>query len=100
MKSGFSIEWTDYALQELSATFQYLEDNFTEREMKNLAVEIEAVLKLISYNPKTFQRTDVEGARKVVVKKHNTLFYRETGKNKVEILSFFSNRQNPIKRKY
>ncbi len=29
----------------------------------------------------------------------NTLYYREKENNKVEILSFFSNRQNPDKRK-
>jgi len=100
MKSGFSIEWTDYALQELSATFQYLENNFTEREMKNLAVELDTVLKLIANNPKTFQSTDVPNMRKVIVKECNTLFYRVKNDQIVEILSFFSNRQNPIKSKY
>ena len=100
MKSGYKIEWTDYALEELAKTIEYLEKNFTERELKNLSVEIEAVIKLISQNPKTFQKTDVEDVRKVVVKKFNTLFYRQKGSDTVEILSFFSNRKNPDKRKY
>ena len=90
------IEWTDYALDELKSTFQYLELNFSDREMKNLAVELEVVLKLIANNPKAFQKTDVSGVRRVVIKKYNTLFYRESN-NRVEVLSFFSNRQDPNK---
>ena len=37
--------------------------------------------------------------RKAVILKYNTLYYR-IKKNTIEILSFFSNRQNPAKAKF
>jgi len=98
MKSGYKILWTDHALNELSDTYEYLELHFTERELKKLSTELERTLNLISQNPYLFPISELKGVRRVVVKRFNTLFYREKGKY-IEILSFFSNRQNPNKRK-
>ena len=39
-----------------------------------------------------------KGVRRVVIMKYNTLYYRVIDK-RVEILTCFSNRQNPIKNK-
>lgn len=35
MKNGYRILWTDNALIELKKTVDYLEQNWTERELKN-----------------------------------------------------------------
>jgi len=94
MESGYKILWTDYALKELANTYEYLEVNFTTRELKKLSTEIDATLKLISRNPKLFPISKSKGIRRVVIKKFNTMYYREK-ENAIEILSFFSNRQNP-----
>ena len=99
MKSGYKIEWTDNALNELKATYQYLEENWTEKELRNLSSEIERTIKLISENPKLFPLSEKKKIRRVIVKKLNTLYYREVKKSKIEILSFFSNRQDPNRRK-
>ena len=98
MESGYRILWTDHALNELSETYEYLEANFTEREMKKLSVKIDKTLKLISHNPGLFSISEFEGIRKIVIEKFNTMYYREKN-NYIEIISFFSNRQNPTKRK-
>ncbi len=99
MKSGYKIVWTDCALDELAGTIEYLEKYFTEKELKKLAREIEKKLNLISENPLIFPVSDKINLRKVVVEKYNTLYYRikEEG---IEIISFFSNRQSPAKRKF
>ena len=81
------------ALSELEATYNYLEENFSEREMKNLAVEIERVLQLISNNPSLFMDSNKAEIRKVPILKFNTLYYWKVNKSTVEILSFYSNRQ-------
>lgn len=99
MKSGYKIQWTDNALNELKATYKHLEENWTEKELRNLSTEIERTIKLISNNPQIFPISDKMNIRKAVIKKLNTLYYRETEKNIIEILSFFSNKQNPSKRK-
>jgi len=33
MKNGYNIKWSDHALAELKRTFEYLEENWTEREL-------------------------------------------------------------------
>jgi plasmid stabilization system protein ParE len=60
MKSGYKIYWTDFALKELADTIAYLEENWTVKELQNLASEIEENLLLISQNPYLFQSSDVK----------------------------------------
>lgn len=98
MESGYKILWTEHALYELAATYDYLGINFTERELKNLSTDIDKTLNLISRNPNIFPTSDSHGIRRVVIKKFNTLYYRKK-LNSIEVLSFFSNRQNPNIRK-
>ena len=99
MTNGYKILWTDFALSELEKTIEYLEKNWTERELRNLAIEIEQTLTLLSHNPNLFQSSDIKKEiRRVVVAKHNTLYYRVKN-NTIEIISFFSNRQSPKKMK-
>ncbi|RXR30628.1 type II toxin-antitoxin system RelE/ParE family toxin [Flavobacterium piscinae] len=99
MKSGYRILWTDNALLELKKTVNYLEQNWTERELKKLATQLEKTLQLISQNPYLFQASDVKkNVRRAVILSVNSMYYRIL-ENENEILSFFSNRQNPDKRK-
>jgi len=99
MISGYRILWTDFALIELEATIEYLLEKWTEKELESLALKIEEALELISMNPNLFQFSDVKkGIRRVVIAKYNTMYYR-TKEDSVEIISFFSNRQNPSRRK-
>ncbi|OYU83958.1 MAG: hypothetical protein CFE24_08845 [Flavobacterium sp. BFFFF2] len=99
MKSGYKILWTDLALKELEQTIQYLEEYWTEKELRNLAQNIEEKLMLISQNPNLF-RTSVykREIRQVVILKYNTLYYR-VNNEQIEVISFFSNRQSPDKKK-
>lgn len=94
MENGYEIYWTDHALKELKKTYNYLELNFTETELRKLSIEIEAVLRLISTTPDLFPMSNSIGIRRVVIKKFNTMYYRKKNK-RIEILSFFSNRQRP-----
>jgi hypothetical protein len=99
MKSGYKILWTNNALKELESTIEYLIKKWTDKEIQNLALRIEETLELISNNPNLFQSSDVKKSiRRAVISKYNTMYYRTKGEN-IEILSFFSNRQNPKKRK-
>jgi plasmid stabilization system protein ParE len=89
MKSGYSILWTDHAIKELEETIAYLNINWTEKEIKQLAIKLEETLELIALNPNLFQSSDIKkDVRRVVVAKYNTLYYRTKG-NTIEIISFF-----------
>lgn len=93
MKSGYSIYWTENALNELSDTINYLEKKFTEKEIKKLVKHIEITFVLISQNPDIFPKSEMKDIYKVVILKFNTLYYR-TKDEQIQILSFFSNRQS------
>jgi plasmid stabilization system protein ParE len=99
MEDGYKILWTDHALSELSEVYQYLELNFTDRELKRLSIEIEKTIRLISINPTLFPFSKSKSIRRAVIMKYNTLHYRENG-NIIEILSFFNNRKNPKRNKF
>ena len=99
MKNGYKILWTDNALKELEKTIEYLEENWTEKELQSLALQLEETLMLVSQNPNLFQVSDIKKEiRRVIILSHNTLYYR-IGATHIEIISFFSNRQSPKKRK-
>lgn len=97
MKSGYKIRWTDHALFELEDTIQYLEKNWTERELKNFSKELDHTIELISRNPDLFQPASNNiTVRRAVVAKFNNLYYRQNNET-IEILSLFPNRQDPDK---
>jgi len=98
MVNGYNIFWTDHALNELSNTIEYLEENWTKKDLKNFAIKLDNALKLISTNPYIFQNSELTGIRRAVVAKHNSLYYRLNNET-IEILSFFSHSQNTNKRK-
>lgn len=94
MKSGYDVFWTDNALEDLDATIEYLATNFSDKEIRLLIKELERTISLVSKNPFLFPRSKSKHIFKAVVLTYNTMFY-QVKKNKVEILSFYSNRQNP-----
>jgi len=98
MKNGYRIFWTDFALEELEKTIEYLKENFSEKELKNLAESIEENLILISKNPNLYQVSEAKkDLRRIVILRYNSLYYRIKN-DTIEIISFFSNRQNPRKK--
>ena len=85
-------------MEELSETVGYLEREFSQKEIDILGDEIERISSIISQNPNIFPKSDRLQTRKAVILKFNTLYYRIMNE-KVEILSFFSNRQSSKKKK-
>ena len=77
MKSGYKIKWTHHAFSELKDTFEYLEENWTEKELIKLSKEIERTIKLISANPELFPKSKKANVRKAVVNKLSTIYYRK-----------------------
>ncbi len=98
MKSGYKVFWTKNAIKELERTFEYIALSFSEKELINLSLEIEKVINIIAINPQIFPVSDIKYIRRAVILRLNTLYYRIID-DRVEILSFFSNRKNPENRK-
>ncbi len=47
MTNGYRILWTDFALKELEKTIEYLQENWTEKELHNLASKLEETITLL-----------------------------------------------------
>ncbi|MEH6408126.1 MAG: type II toxin-antitoxin system RelE/ParE family toxin [Leeuwenhoekiella sp.] len=99
MKSGYKVLWTNHALSELKETIEYLEQNWTDRELKNFVAKLDHTIELISRSPNIFPSSfEKKEIHKAVVEKHNNLYYR-INENTIEILSLFSNQKNPDSKK-
>lgn len=99
MKSGYKIFWTDHAISELKNTLEYLKNNWTEKELQIFSSKLDHTIEIISRSPEIFPASsEKKNIRKAVVEKNNNLYYR-INKNSIEIISLFSNRKNPNKKK-
>lgn len=94
MKNGYKILWTQNAVEELKGIVEYLEENWTQKELRNFTHELDHTIELISKNPELFQTSKVKkDVRRAVIAKYTNLYY-QTSTDSVEILSLFSNRQS------
>ncbi|MDR3339472.1 MAG: type II toxin-antitoxin system RelE/ParE family toxin [Candidatus Symbiothrix sp.] len=95
------IEWTQNAQKELNTVYDYLEENWTQREIVNFSRQLENILSIIIrfpfIYPSSKQRDTV---RRCVISKQSSLYYQvNIEKEKIIILSFFDNRRNSNKLK-
>ncbi|MFV0591418.1 MAG: type II toxin-antitoxin system RelE/ParE family toxin [Draconibacterium sp.] len=95
MKSTFKLVWSDEAIQNLKNIIDYLEQNWTKKEIQKFVRLLDKKLQLIASNPFIFaESTYSAGLRRSVVSKHTSIFYRITNQE-VRIITLFDNRQNP-----
>ena len=60
MKIGYEILWTENALNELEKTISYLKENWTEKEIRKLALAVEKTVLLLTKNPLLFPESDIK----------------------------------------
>lgn len=91
--------------EEASLTFANLVTNisnrFTEREANVFLEQAFSTIDAIELYPKLYPTINIRGlknVRKAVIHPHSTLFY-EIGKDQIELLFFWDNRDNPAKLK-
>ncbi|HCQ29045.1 MAG TPA: hypothetical protein DIU39_02090 [Flavobacteriales bacterium] len=99
MKSGYKVLWTNNAIKELKTIIKYLEINWTRKELTAFSTKLDHTIEIISKSPEIFPASfEKKEVRKAVIDKNNNLYYRIKN-NTIEILSVFSNVQNPKKKK-
>ena len=95
MKNIYKIIWSDEALKNLKAISNYLEKNWTEKELKQFAKLLDNRLNSIKSNPNLFpifnHSTNV---RRCVLSKQTTIYY-QIADMEVRLITLFDNRQNP-----
>jgi plasmid stabilization system protein ParE len=96
------ISWTPTARKTYFKVIAYLEESWTKREIQNFVNEVESILREIKKDPYMFEASRRrKNVRKGFITKHNTLYYRvKPGKQEIELITFWDNRQDPNKLAY
>ena len=97
MDSETQIIWSAKAKMTYFRVLDYLNKNWSQRELIQFNKRTEIVLQSIKRNPEIFPVTKKhKNIRKAIIDKNNSCFYKvDRYKNKIFLLTFFDNRQNP-----
>jgi plasmid stabilization system protein ParE len=98
---AYKIVWSQLAIETYISNIEFLEVNWTEREIIRFINVVKRRLLLLSSNPFLATVTNKrKNVRKTVIQRRVVLFYRvKPGKKEIELIRFWSTRQNPGKLK-
>lgn len=96
------ISWTPTARQTYFKVLDYLSEAWTRREVENFIYETEHTIAQITKNPQMFKASKKKkNVRKGFTTKYNSLYYRiKPRKKEIALITFWDNRQDPLKIKY
>lgn len=94
MKNISKVIWSAEAVDNLEKIIAYLEANRTEKEIKKFVIKLEKQISVIKEHPLSFPTSQLIEARKSVLSKQTTIFYK-VYENAIYIVTIFDNRQNP-----
>ena len=95
MKSGYRIDWTVEALNNLDDIIDYLTNRWSNREISIFYKLLDKRLELLSKSPHIFPDSELKTNVKRSVLSKQTTVYFEVKTNSLVILSLFDNRKNP-----
>lgn len=95
---ALKISWTPQAKDGLRNTLDYLEENWTIREILQLESNLNTLLRNISSSPLIYPNSLLASdLRKALVDKNNYLVYRvDISKKMIKIIDFRSTKSRPI----
>lgn len=89
--------WSPKAEETFDKIIEYLQKNWTEKEVVNFANRTNKIINIIRLNNVSFRRSEKKDIYEIPITKHNILLYR-IHKNHIELLRFYDTRQNPKKK--
>lgn len=95
---AYTIIWLPKAEERLKEIVDYLEQNWSEKEIQKFLKRTVRVLHFISENPFMYRRSAKKHIHEALITKHNMLIYRIKNDTEVELLTIFDTRQNPRKK--
>lgn len=97
MKSGLKIRWTEEATKNLESIIEYLETNWTSKEVKKFFQKLEKQLLLLSIFPEAYSLSlKKKKIHRCVFTKNLTIYYT-VDEEFLVLLSIFDTRQHPSK---
>ena len=91
------IIWTPEAEKTNDLIIDYLEKNWSKKEVVAFIEKVNSIVLHISLHPLAYRSAGKEDAREAVITKHNLLLYRITS-NKIYLLYFWDTRKNPSRK--
>jgi plasmid stabilization system protein ParE len=94
---ALTVKWTLQAEKGLGKVIEYLEKEWTVKEILQLEKNINQVIHQIGLNPELYPKSEKnKQLRKIVVDKNNYLVYKLNKKSKtLEIINFRGTKQKP-----
>jgi len=93
---ALKIIWSAKAKNGLSKVIEYLQREWTQREITNLGENITSTLSAISSSPEIFPKSLVKSSYKALVDKNNYLIYSiDLKKSCINIINFRGTKQKP-----
>ena len=96
MLKVYSVIWSPIAKLTYYKILEYLSDEWTKKELNAFIQRTEEVINLVGKSPLIYPYSKDSQTHKCVVVKQISLFYRINA-DKIELLLFWDNRQNPAK---
>jgi plasmid stabilization system protein ParE len=93
------IIWSPRSKQTFAKVIEYLEQEWTEKEVIRFVAKVEKALSLITTGNIKFRSSGKENVHEVLITKHNLLIYRIKSSH-IELLRFYDTRQHPRKKKF
>jgi plasmid stabilization system protein ParE len=99
---GIEIIWTKRAVRTFGKRIEYLEKNWTEKEIFNFTDRVNEYLSSLQNQPLMFRKSArLKHTHTGVIIKQVSLVYRVKPKaNTIELVAFIDNRQNPKRQNY
>ena len=92
-----NIIWSPASEKDFEIILEYLQNKWNKRVISKFINKLDDNIRLIAEDPKIFPVINKElQIRKLVITKHNTIYYREIEDN-IEIVRLFDSRQQPHK---
>jgi hypothetical protein len=101
MDSEMEVIWSAKAKVTFFKVLDYLDKNWTHKEILQFVQKTEIIIRALKKNPGIFPYSlKYKNIQKAIVDKNNSFFYKvEKENNKIYLLTFFDNRQNPARLK-
>lgn len=96
---AYKIVWTEEAANDIESVLDYLKENWPQAVAENFLLELYLKLDLIALHPNAGKVSKYSQIRKILVTKHNALYYLVSG-SEITLLNIFDTRQDPKKDLY
>lgn len=91
---ALTIVWSNEAEEQLDRIVEYLETNWTEKEIRKFFSRLEESLKAIANNPATYKNSlRKKGVKEFLITTHTSIFYTFDRKN-LYVISIWANKMH------